>query len=1380
MTKDQKSSRIAVSRLLFVAIIAGLFFTMVTTGKAASQFAFGYPVDSLSMSVSRPVGSDKTVLPGLQKSLFADDRSIFVQQLPSEAVLQRFQRAPFVSSSIVISQIYGGGGNAGSTYTNDFIEVFNRGTSTVNVAGWSVQYTSATGTTWAVTNLTGSIAAGKYFLIQEAVGAGGTTPLPAPDVTGTIAMSATAGKVALVNTTTAQTGGCPSGAAIVDFNGYGTTANCFEGTSPAPAPSSTNGDIRGSGGCTDTDQNATDFTAIAPTPRNSATAANSCGGGGPTNPAGVGAANPNSVLAGGTTLLTVTVTPGTLPTSTGLAVSSNLSSIGGSATQTFFDNGTNGDVTVGDNVYSYQATVTVGTTAGSKSLPFTITDAQMRTGSGTISLGVTLPAVAVHDIQGSGSTSPLVGQVVTTNGIVTGLKSNGFFLQTPDAQADANPNTSEGIFVFTSSAPPAAASIGNSVNVTGTVQEFIPSSDPASPPQTELVTPSVTLNSTGNPLPAPHIITAAETTAPSGTSNPLDSLEEFEGMRVAVPSLTVSGSTQGTITEPPATVFSNGVFIGVVTGVARPFREPGIAISDPLPAGAPGTIPRFDENPERIRVDSDAQPGTVALDVTAGTVITNITGPLDYGFRAYTIDPDAATPPTVGAQPGSVPVPSPSPNEFTVASFNMQRFFDTADDPSTSDPILTAGAFARRVAKASLTIRTVQGLPDVIGVEEMENLTTLQTVATQINTDVVGGGGSNPNYMAYLAEGNDIGGIDVGFLVKLSKINVIDVTQLHKTTTYTNPNTLAQDILNDRPPLQLRATALRPGGGSQAFTVIVNHLRSLSGVDDNTVDGSGTAGGRVRAKRRAQAEDLAGIIQARQAADPTEWIITVGDMNAFRVNDGYVDSIGTILGTPAPASQVTLASTDLVNPDQTDLIDTLPAAQQYSYNFDGNAQTLDHVIVNPPALAKVTRFAYARDDSDFAVKNYEFTNELRISDHDQPIAYFDLTGSIPPTPTPTPAPRFEGDINRTTVGVPGTGDGDVNAGDQLQYIRFLNGSDCPSAGTANPALNEQQRLDAGPRTPGLGDGLFGASDGTAIDAYGRHDALTDFNPNTPTWDPTPAGGPAAITNLGCIPTPGAENMPVTSTDVTAEPESATAARTVKVISATAPNDADVFVDIELESQGDEAGLQFSLVFDGAVLTISNVSGVNTNPDITPGSGAPAGTSLNINAEGAASGHLGILANFNGANTNPPTILTAGTRRVVTLKFHVRPTAPPGTSPVFFDTSPVNKGLFDQNGFNLPFPPTTDGTVTVGALQASISGRVTTPSGTGLRNATVFLQDSTGVRRTATTSSFGFYQFDNVDTGKTYTMGVISRLYRFANRSINLTGNLTNVDFVGLE
>src|SRR6184192_586132 len=101
-----------------------------------------------------------------------------------------------ISAGVVISQVYGGGGNSGATLKNDFIELFNSGTITVTLTGMSVQYSSASGTTWQKTDLSGSIAPGQYYLVQEAAGAGGTVNLPAPDAVGSIAMSATAGKVA--------------------------------------------------------------------------------------------------------------------------------------------------------------------------------------------------------------------------------------------------------------------------------------------------------------------------------------------------------------------------------------------------------------------------------------------------------------------------------------------------------------------------------------------------------------------------------------------------------------------------------------------------------------------------------------------------------------------------------------------------------------------------------------------------------------------------------------------------------------------------------------------------------------------------------------------------------------------------------------------------------------------------------------------------------------------------------------------------------------------------------------------------------------------------------------------------------------------------------
>lgn len=178
------------------------------------------------------------------------------------------------SPDVVISQVYGGGGNSGSTYTNDFIELFNRGTSPVNLSGWSVQYASATGSTWQVTNLAGSIAPGQFYLVQEAVGAGGTTPLPTPDATGSIAMSATAGKVALVTSTVALSGACPAG--MVDLVGFGATASCFEGGGPAPAPSNTNSIAR-TDPCSDADLNSLEFVAGAPNPRNTASPLNPCG-----------------------------------------------------------------------------------------------------------------------------------------------------------------------------------------------------------------------------------------------------------------------------------------------------------------------------------------------------------------------------------------------------------------------------------------------------------------------------------------------------------------------------------------------------------------------------------------------------------------------------------------------------------------------------------------------------------------------------------------------------------------------------------------------------------------------------------------------------------------------------------------------------------------------------------------------------------------------------------------------------------------------------------------------------------------------------------------------------------------------------------------------
>lgn len=171
------------------------------------------------------------------------------------------------AQALVISQVYGGGGNSGALFTNDFIEILNNSASEINLNGLSIQYASATGSSWQQTNLSGLLNPYQYYLVQEAVGTGGSTSLPTPDAIGSIALSATSGKVALVNGTTPLTGTCPN-TLILDFVGYG-SANCFEGAA-APGLSNTQAAMRLLDGLMDTDDNSLDFALAAPAPRNTA------------------------------------------------------------------------------------------------------------------------------------------------------------------------------------------------------------------------------------------------------------------------------------------------------------------------------------------------------------------------------------------------------------------------------------------------------------------------------------------------------------------------------------------------------------------------------------------------------------------------------------------------------------------------------------------------------------------------------------------------------------------------------------------------------------------------------------------------------------------------------------------------------------------------------------------------------------------------------------------------------------------------------------------------------------------------------------------------------------------------------------------------------
>jgi hypothetical protein len=191
------------------------------------------------------------------------------------------------SGSLVVAEVYAAGGNSGAAYANDYAELFNRGASPVAIDGWTLQYASASSTSWQSSALSGTIPAGGRYLVQLASGGANGSALPTADATGTSNLAVTGGKVALVDDATALTcgasaGSCSAAPNLEDLVGYGGAAD-YEGSNAAPAGSATNAVVRAAGGCTDTDDNAADFATAAPGPQNSSAAASTCSAAPPPN-----------------------------------------------------------------------------------------------------------------------------------------------------------------------------------------------------------------------------------------------------------------------------------------------------------------------------------------------------------------------------------------------------------------------------------------------------------------------------------------------------------------------------------------------------------------------------------------------------------------------------------------------------------------------------------------------------------------------------------------------------------------------------------------------------------------------------------------------------------------------------------------------------------------------------------------------------------------------------------------------------------------------------------------------------------------------------------------------------------------------------------------
>jgi predicted extracellular nuclease len=907
------------------------------------------------------------------------------------------------SPNVVVSQVYGGGGNTGAPFANDYVELFNHGLGAVPLTGWSIQYASATGTgnlganSSQLTELSGFIGPGEYRLVQEAGGAVGA-PLPTPDITDATAinMSATGGKVALVNTATPL--GCNGGstpcppaalATIVDLVGYD-GANFFEGSGAAPAASNTTAVLRNDGGCAETDDNAADFAASAPVPRNASATPRDCAAS--TNPTGQGSSTPGSVEPGGAVVLKVAVAPGKNPASTGLSVIADISAIGGTTGQVFYDDGTHGDELAGDNTFTFATVVAPGTSPGVKSMPALVGDAQSRTSFAQIQVEVLTPTAPtpIHDIQGTAHVSSLNGTLVANVlGIVTAKRTNGFYLQDP--APDANPATSEGIFVFTSSAP--SVNVGDSVRVGGRVSEFrAGGSSSANLSTTEIVSPTTTVLSSGNSLPAPVVIGSGGRVPPgevieddatgdvetSGTFDPandgLDFYETLEGMRVEVDNAVAVGPTNA-FGETPV-VGDDGANAGLRTARGGIVVRPN------------------DFNPERIVLDDvivGAVPSANVGDHYPGASV----GVLDYNFGNFMVEltsvpavvHDGVTPETTSAQGTS---------QLAIGTFNVENL-DPTDPPAKFTRL--AGLIVNNLASPDvLTVEEVQDNSGPTDNGVVDANTTLNMLVSAIQS--AGGPAYTYRYVNPVddADGGEPGGnIRQVFLFRTDRgLSFVDRPgggPLTATSVVSGPDGPQLSASPGRidPTNSAFATSRKPLAGEFLFRghhvfVIGNHFNSKGG--DDPLSGRFQPPTRIsEVQRHQQAQIVHDFVASILAADPNANVVVDGDLNDFEFSD-----------------TVTTLKTGVLH----DLIDTLPPNERYSYVFEGNSQTLDHVLVSDVLQARPIAF-------DVVHVNAEFADQA--SDHDPSVAR--ITLNDPPT-VAAGGPYVVGEGSSITLAATGT------------------------------------------------------------------------------------------------------------------------------------------------------------------------------------------------------------------------------------------------------------------------------------------------------------------------------------------------------------------------
>jgi predicted extracellular nuclease len=1008
-------------------------------------------------------------------------------------------QTPAAEPSVVISQVYGGGGNSGAFYTNDFVELFNRGGAPATLDGWSVQYASATGSTWQVTPVSGTLQPGQYYLIQMAAGAGGIEPLPQPDATGTTNMAATNGKVALVSSTTALSGTCPLGAGVTDFVGFGGTANCFEGAGPTPTLNNTTAALRLEGGCRDTDDNAADFTTVnPPTPRNTASPLAPCDDdpGGPTVTCPVGVRTVESYATDG--VVTATVPDGQI---TDLAVTSvTPAPVAGDVTVVGVEPGAAASATL--LVPADLRLATPGSAADVRplSVEITATTDTGQTGTCTAAVNV-IPLVPIGAVQGviadgqTSFTSPLLGAEVAVQGVVTqhtmeGNGNRGFFLQNQPDHADGNEFSSDGIFLFNSGfttlrtdfAGPARAefganypvTVGDEVVVRGTVGQFFGMTQLAGGT-------SFVWERTGTGLDVDKAVVVTEIDPPSDAGDSLRYFRRHLGMQMEVPagSKVINGRDvfSGTDAEVWAIRGDHPVALRDDPYAQRVFRDAHPLDNHPDTDFDDGNGYRFVLGSFGVKATANDPDAVLAAAKTFDTITGANRGGVYLSFGKYTVNVvDQLALDTSGVVPAdNAPVqPADRERELSIAAYNVENLYDFRDNPnsgcdfpgntgcfdehggSVTPPFNylpdSDAAYQARLQRMAEQIRLDLHNPDVVLIQETEAQDVCTVAAgwtpetgaalgaDRLDCDLVNTGEDNtrsdgrpdsllelalviaeqggPSYdAAFDLDSGDLRGITTAYLYRTDRVELLppaaddpvlgsdpqvdyDADPLPFNTDVANPKALGA-VLPDHVADLCTSSGPRECDGVNVFSrapqvALFRIWRAEVGLSTWTdvflVNNHQSAGPDRRVLQRTeQATYNARIAEAILAADPHARVVVGGDLNVFpRPDDPYAPGQPIPGVGEGPSDQLrALYDSPLTNLYDT-MLERYPAAT-FTFGFQGQAQTLDHLWVSPRLLEELLDVRSAKINVDWpadARGEVPAYGRFGVSDHDPEAATF--------------------------------------------------------------------------------------------------------------------------------------------------------------------------------------------------------------------------------------------------------------------------------------------------------------------------------------------------------------------------------------------------------